>query len=261
MSTTRTAATRTFGVAAFALGLLFARPNLGPTPAVAASVVSAAVVTSVDPARNPQASEEAAQLVPETNPYTDSSQCVYRAWELAAEHGHKMPNLGNAADWKQGAIDAGYTVVEELSPQVVNSVAVWDANVGGTGWAGHVGWVTEVRGDEFHVLERNWTPAADSDRWVKWEPGISFIIFSDPTPPPPVTAGENQPVALRPLGIGRGSSTPATLQTLMRSDELLQAPSLAGLSHSDEANLWPRWLRDAGIQPAPSIEPLLEPSL
>ncbi len=128
-------------------------------------------------------SSAAAEAAPESNPYADSTQCIYRAWDLAAEAGYKLPWFeGNAADWKTGAIERGYEVADSISPDVVHSVAVWDAGAGGASWAGHVGWVVEVQGDRFLVQDRNWIPAADDERWVTWEEGISFIKLEQPEP-------------------------------------------------------------------------------
>jgi surface antigen len=117
---------------------------------------------------------------PESNPYADPSQCIYRAWDLAAEAGHKLPWFaGNAADWKEGALEHGYEVVDTIDPSVVNTVAVWESGAGGASWAGHVGWVVEVRGDQFRVQDRNWIPGADDERWVTWVEGISFIKLEE----------------------------------------------------------------------------------
>ena len=151
-----------------ALGLILLRPNLtaGPITVVKAEGV--------------QSAQDAAHAVPNDDPYPDSTQCTYRAWQLAAQAGHKLPWFaGDATDWRQGALDDGLRVVDQLDPSVVNSVAVWHAGVGGAGDAGHVAWVTAVQSNQFQVQERNWNnPGADDTRWVQWEPGISFIVFS-----------------------------------------------------------------------------------
>ncbi len=126
-----------------------------------------------------------AQAIPDTNPYADPTQCVYGAWQFAAEAGHKLPWFaGNATDWKEGAREHGLEVVDTISPDVVHGIAVWHAGVGGTGSAGHVGFVEQVDGNRFLVKDRNWVPAADDERWVTWEEGISFIVLEKPQQAP-----------------------------------------------------------------------------
>jgi len=132
--------------------------------------------------------------VPERNPY-NRTQCTYRAWDLAARAGHKLPRFGNAHAWQEKAIEQGYRVSDALSHDAVNSVAVWDSYVGGTFRAGHVAWVTAVSGDKFYVQERNWIGGSDGERWVRWQEGISFITLGDPASEPaggavPAPAGE-----------------------------------------------------------------------
>jgi surface antigen len=235
VSKTRFKATRPLAIAALALGMLVARPNLGPTPVVAARVVAGASAVTVESA------------IPATNPYYDPSQCVYRAWELAAEHGHTLPDFGDAANWRQAAIDDGYKVSDTLTPDAVDSVAVWGPSVGGAGWAGHVGWVTEVKGDQFHVLERNWV-GGDSDRWVQWQEGISFITFAKPAPVMQATA----PAAAAP-------SPADDVQALFRGDGVPRDPSLADLEHKSQAERRPNYVHYAGIDDGPSTEDLAGP--
>ncbi|MDI7276890.1 MAG: CHAP domain-containing protein [Anaerolineae bacterium] len=186
--------TRTLSVVLLSCTLLLAQP------AGIAQVAEAALPPT-------EAGEQAAQMeadappavqveVPGRNPYSDRRQCTYRAWELAAEAGHRLPKFGNAANWRQGALDAGYTVSDLLTPECVNSVAVWQRGVGGASWAGHVAWVTEVRGDQFRIQERNWSWARDTERWVTWQKGISFIVFKEEAPPPP--PAQSEPPATAP---------------------------------------------------------------
>ncbi len=131
------------------------------------------------------------------NPYEDSSQCTYRAWELAAQAGHILPRFYDAGNWAQAAADAGYTVEDKLTADAVNSVAVFAPGAGGASWAGHVAWVTAVDGDRFYIKERNWSAGQDSERWVTWEPGISFIVFPA-APAAPAPAPTPEPVAAAP---------------------------------------------------------------
>ncbi len=135
------------------------------------------------------------------NPYEDSSQCTYRAWELAAQAGHVLPRFYDAANWSQAAADAGYTVQDTLTPNAVNAVAVWASGAGGASWAGHVAWVTAVDGDRFYVKERNWSAGEDTERWVTWEQGISFIVFPSAPPAPAAEPAAATPPATDSLAI------------------------------------------------------------
>ena len=195
---------------------------------------------------------EAGVAVPETNPYRDPSQCVYLAWDLAAEAGHRLPKFGNAHAWRQGAIDHGYRVLDTLTPEAVNSVAVWDRYVGGVSWAGHVGWVTAVDGDEFYVKDRNWTRGADSGHWVQWVEGISFITFPDEAPAElqaAELAGAPVPV---PEAAVRARPQGPTLAEMAHQEHWSRALNgeLVDLGRSDRASLGsgavslPRPLRD-----------------
>ncbi len=172
---------RAMAVVAAGLLLLAARPGVAPVWAAPADELT--LLTS----------DSAAATLPETNPYSNPTQCVYRAWDLAAQVGHRLPYFGNAALWRQGAIDAGYTVIDTLDASAVHSVAVWGSGVGGASVYGHVGWVVDVRDGEFLVQDRNWIAyGTDDERWVTWEPGISFIVLegagaAEPTPTPSPT--------------------------------------------------------------------------
>ncbi|HOQ97854.1 MAG TPA: CHAP domain-containing protein [Anaerolineae bacterium] len=138
------------------------------TAAVTASLLLVA-------AASPGAAPAIAAVIPETNPYHNPTQCVYRAWELAAAAGYKLPYFGNAMNWRQGAIDAGYDVIDRVDPSCIYSVIVWGPSVGGVSSLGHVGWVVAVDGNRVLVQDRNWIPATDYEHWVEWVPGISFI--------------------------------------------------------------------------------------
>ncbi len=149
------------------LGPLAHRVSAGPAPGAGCT----AALGNCDP--NPTCS------VPSGNPYIDSSQCVYRAWELAAAAGHPLPQFGNACAWRQGALNCGYTVRDSLGAECVDSVAVWSSSVAPD--YGHVGWVTAVDGNRFYVKDRNWIAGQDYEHWVDWQPGISFITFGSST--------------------------------------------------------------------------------
>ncbi len=189
----RSKMTHLLSVAALSLSLFF-------TPAAIAHPLTALAAAAAGRAANTVAADTGAAeaAIPQANPYEDPSQCTFRAWELAAQAGHKLPGFGDAYSWKQEAIDRGYTVSDTLDARAVNSVAVWDSGVGGASWAGHVGWVVAVDGDRFLVHDRNWAPAVDTERWVTWEPGISFIVFDSPAhkaqaPAAPASHGKGQP--------------------------------------------------------------------
>lgn len=146
---------------------------------------------------------------PSSNPYSDPTQCLYRAWDLAAQAGHRLPWFpGNARDWRQGAIRHGYEVVDRIDPSVVHSIAVWGGGVGGASWAGHVGWVVAVDGNRFLVQDRNWIPATDYEHWVTWVPGISFIKLG-PAPAPPPKATPPPPTPTPPPPTPTPTPTPA----------------------------------------------------
>ncbi len=167
--------TRLLATGAMTVGFIVARPNLGPV-AIGRVNAEPADHSARSAARADKPGKAKGEEGPEFNPYDDPSQCTYLAWELAAQAGHRMPNFGDAADWRAGAIASGYRVIDSLSPSAVDSVAVWGPGVGGASYVGHVGWVTAVDGDRFLVRDRNWF-GFDDERWVPWEPGISFITF------------------------------------------------------------------------------------
>ena len=170
---------RVLGAGVLSLALFVA--SLGPVAGRERAVHAAATLDASAQASVVSALPEAEEG-PQQNPYSYPSQCTYRAWDLAAQAGHRLPKFGDAADWRQGAIDAGYRVRDTLGPDCVGSVAVWRAGAGGASWAGHVAWVTAVDGNRFHVQERNWQPGRDGERWVTWVKGISFITFEEPDP-------------------------------------------------------------------------------
>ena len=161
---------RLVAVGAFALATALSYPVLDVS---GVGAVRAAPVESTAAADT----QSIAARIPERNPYEDPSQCTYFAWEMAAQAGHRLPDFGDAGEWRAGAIACGYRVIERLSPSAVNSVAVWMPGVGGASPIGHVGWVTAVDGDRFFVKDRNWVPDGENGRWIQWEPGISFITF------------------------------------------------------------------------------------
>lgn len=75
--------------------------------------------------------------------YTWSGQttlnCTWYAWERAyVKTGVELPAWGNAQNWYQGAINAGYSVGQEAR---ADSIAVW--GVGNDGY-GHVAYVESV---------------------------------------------------------------------------------------------------------------------
>lgn len=211
---------RLLSIATVSTGMLLAQANL-VVPAVS-------TVWAAEPANaTTQATHADTSSIPESNPYADSTQCVYRAWDLAAKAGHKLPWFaGNAKDWREGAIKHGLKVTDTIDPSVVNSVAVWDAGVGGAGDAGHVAWVVEVKGNRFRVQERNWIPASDGERWVTWEKGISFIKFEEPQPaqtePANAAPAQEQPPAQGASAAGSGPAAVSDPQPIAPVQALLE---------------------------------------
>lgn len=82
-----------------------------------------------------------------SNPYSGGySNCTWSAWQLCYEDtGHQLPAWRNAGTWYDSAANAGYTV--STTPRA-KSIAVWV-----DGGAGHVGYVTGVKGDQIYVKE------------------------------------------------------------------------------------------------------------
>ena len=74
-------------------------------------------------------------------------RCTWYAWQQAYEHtGVALPGWGNAQEWYNSAISAGYKVGSEAKP---NSIAVWSSSDG----YGHVGFVVSVDGNIMTVNE------------------------------------------------------------------------------------------------------------
>ena len=245
---------RLLSVVTVSAGLLLARANL-VMPAVS-------TVRAAEPGHTTtQASHADTSAIPKSNPYADSTQCVYRAWELAARAGHKLPWFaGDAKDWREGAMEHGLKVSDTIDPSVVHSVAVWDAGVGGAGYAGHVAWVVEVKGNRFRVQERNWVAGTDTERWVTWEKGISFIKLEEPKPAPAPNPAPAQAAPAAPAPAAQGAAPTQPLlqgfvvqpwQPQLPSADALRTP-LPGLTH---AAPWP-------AQPGVALDqPLAAPSL
>lgn len=90
-----------------------------------------------------------------TNPYgkyqslygITTVRCTWYAWQQAYEHtGVALPGWGNAQDWYNSAINAGYKVGSTAKP---NSIVVYSSNDG----YGHVGFVVSVEGNIMTVNE------------------------------------------------------------------------------------------------------------
>ena len=74
-------------------------------------------------------------------------RCPWYAWQQAYEHTKvALPGWGNAQEWYNSAISAGYKVGSEAKP---NSIAVWSSSDG----YGHVGFVVSVDGNIMTVNE------------------------------------------------------------------------------------------------------------
>lgn len=234
---------RSLAIGLCALGITVSQVAMRPGPpgTVRAEQVALPILYANTP-------EEGEAAVPESNPYLDPSQCVYLAWELAEQAGHRLPNWGDAAEWRQGAIGSGYRVSDTLSPDAVNSIAVWGPGVGGTSYAGHVGWVLEVDGNRFLVRDRNWD-GYDSRRWVDWEPGISFIILGarpedlrvvEPLTLSTASAQVGETVRAR-FKLRNEGDRPVTLQALVAAGRRggAEGDSIADFAHVSNVTLRP----------------------
>lgn len=74
-------------------------------------------------------------------------RCTWYAWQEAYNNaGVALPGWGNAQEWYNSAISAGYKVGSEAKP---NSIAVWSSSDG----YGHVGFVVSVDGNIMTVNE------------------------------------------------------------------------------------------------------------
>lgn len=106
-------------------------------------------------------------------------RCTWYAWQQAYEHtGVALPGWGNAQEWYNSAISAGYKVGSEAKP---NSIAVWSSSDG----YGHVGFVVSVDGNIMTVneagivTEENEGIVNDSHKYTTAGNLIGFIYLDE----------------------------------------------------------------------------------
>ena len=89
------------------------------------------------------------------NPYSGGwGNCTWGAWQAVYSHtGVALPNWGNASSWVWNAQRSGYATG---STPVVGAVAVY---------SNHVAYVSEVVGDQVHIIEGNFN-GHYNERWV-----------------------------------------------------------------------------------------------
>lgn len=112
-----------------------------------------------------------------SNPVTDSTQCTWSASEFWRQMTGRYHNwAGNAGDWDTNAKDTGWTVLSWPRP---DSLAIWQPDMEGAGWTGHVGYVGDVRVRsgklQVRVWDRNWGPDRNGV-WIDFIEGMKFIV-------------------------------------------------------------------------------------
>jgi surface antigen len=127
-----------------------------------------------------------------TNPFA-SPQCTWgvmnwvhfytQDWFLDGDWGVYPYVLGDAWQWRDQAIAAGWAVITDYTQPQVNSILVLQPNVGGAYGAGHVGWVTSVNNNGTITFNStNWAGSGDAvvPATVKLQPGMSYILIPGP---------------------------------------------------------------------------------
>ena len=127
-----------------------------------------------------------------TNPFA-SPQCTWgvmnlvhfytQDWFLDGDWGVYPYVTGDAWQWRDQAIAAGWAVITDYTQPQVNSILVLQPNVGGAFGAGHVGWVTSVNNDGTITFNStNWAGSGDAvvPATVKLQPGMSYILIPGP---------------------------------------------------------------------------------
>jgi surface antigen len=117
-----------------------------------------------------------------SNPGTDG-QCTWGAAQKWFEASGSYPAFrGDALAWRDSAIAAGWTVVDDAHDR---SIVVFQPGIAGASAVGHVSWVDSVSqrpdGRWIHVTEmNNWQLGGVgifNDRDVKDVPGMSYILL------------------------------------------------------------------------------------
>ena len=116
------------------------------------------------------------------NPGTDG-QCTWGAAQKWFEASGSYPAFrGDARAWRDSAIAAGWTVVDDAQDR---SIVVFQPGIAGASAVGHVAWVDSVSqrpdGRWIHVTEMNDSQLGGvgifNDRDVKNVPGMSYILL------------------------------------------------------------------------------------
>lgn len=89
-----------------------------------------------------------------SNPYPDSSQCTWHAWQKAYNmSGLSLPKWGNGSQWFAGAQNTGYRTVGPYEVPPANSIACWSGAPNGYG---HVGYVINSDVNGVNIYEGNY---------------------------------------------------------------------------------------------------------
>lgn len=105
-------------------------------------------------------------------------------WNLNNDWGVYPYVYGNAYQWTQEAIAAGWTVITDGMKPQVNSIVVLPPNVDGAGGLGHVAWVKSINGNgTITISSTNWAGSNCNfvDAVIFIVPSLSYILI----PPPP----------------------------------------------------------------------------
>jgi surface antigen len=117
-----------------------------------------------------------------SNPGTDG-QCTWGAAQKWFEASGSYPAFrGDALAWRDSAIAAGWTVIDDAQDR---SIVVFQPGIAGASAVGHVAWVNSVSqrpdGQWIHVTEMNNSQLGGvgifNDRDIKDVPGMSYILL------------------------------------------------------------------------------------
>jgi surface antigen len=142
-----------------------------------AGTLSLGASTATGPANSDATVDRTAGQTTDHNPLSDfEGYCTWGAQEQIHEHtGYYIKALtGNAEDWANQAIAAGWTVVGEPQP---HSIAVFSSSL--VGGVGHVAWVDAVFGNRITITEMNSSAGFHEfdTRAFDGVPGISYILI------------------------------------------------------------------------------------
>jgi len=130
------------------------------------------------PANSDATTDRTAGPTTDRNPMNGAFEgyCTWGAQEQIHEHtGYYVKALnGNAEDWANEAMAAGWTVVWDPQPR---SVAVFSSAL--VGGVGHVAWVDAVFGNRVTIIEMNGVAGFHefNSRTFNNVPGIGYILI------------------------------------------------------------------------------------